>query len=261
MIDERMEEQACLYAAGALTETEAREFENAARGNAELRQLVTSLRDATGALAGTVPLLAPPAELKRKILSQLDEREKIVPLTAPSGWPNQPAVWLPWALAACLAVLCVVLVQRDSRLSDRVETLNRMAAELQNTTTDLQQTILALRETNRVDNLRIAMLGSLLTDEPKAAMVSLWDEDRQNGVIVGENLKPLPADKDYQLWVIDPQYKTPVDAGVFQVDAKGGVRVSFKAKQRIATANKFAVTQEAKGGSDVPKGTMVLISD
>ena len=43
----------------------------------------------------------------------------------------------------------------------------------------------------------------------------------QRGVFVVQNLKPLPADKDYQLWVIDPKYPTPVSAGVFQVDADG----------------------------------------
>jgi anti-sigma-K factor RskA len=32
---------------------------------------------------------------------------------------------------------------------------------------------------------------------------------------VVENIGLLPADKDYQLWVIDPKYPTPVSAGVF----------------------------------------------
>lgn len=44
----------------------------------------------------------------------------------------------------------------------------------------------------------------------------------------------------------------PVDAGVFQVDEKGNVRVTFKAKAPIEIAQKFAVTEEIKGGVAIP---------
>jgi anti-sigma-K factor RskA len=143
--------------------------------------------------------------------------------------------------------------------SARIAELSQLAQTLQNATNDLQHAVLALQETNRLASMRIAMLGSLLSDQPKAVAVSLWDEKNQNGVFVVQNMKPLPNNKDYQLWVIDPQYKTPVDAGVFQVDEQGNVRFQFKAKSHINTANKFAVTEEEKGGSPTPKGTMVLI--
>jgi len=69
---------------------------------------------------------------------------------------------------------------------------------------------------------------------------------------VVQNLKPLPADRDYQLWVIDPKYATPVSAGVFQVDGQGGGRINFKPDKNIATAGKFAVTLEPKGGLPTP---------
>ena len=109
-----------------------------------------------------------------------------------------------------------------------------------------------LQETNRLAGLRIAMLNSLLADAPKAVAVSLWDEKQQRGVFVVQNLKPLPVDKDYQLWVMDPKYPTPVSAGVFQVDAQGNVRLQFKADRLIASPDKFAVTEEPKGGRPTP---------
>ena len=90
--------------------------------------------------------------------------------------------------------------------------------------------------------------------------VSVWDNDRQDGVFIVHSLKPPPANKDYQLWVIDPKYAVPVDAGVFHVDAQGSVRVDFRAKKPIVMADKFAVTIENKGGSDLPTTTaMVLV--
>lgn len=262
MIDERLEEQASLYALGALSAAESREFENALRADTELRQLVANLRGASGALAGTAPSISPPPALKHKILNCVEPSEKIVPLpsrTEPMEL-RQPVVWLPWALAACLAVVCAALVSRQNTLRARLDEINQLAVTLQSATNNLQHAIIALEETNRIANLRIAMLDSKLADQPKAVAVSLWDSKNQNGVFVVENLKPLPPNKDYQLWIIDPQYGTPVDAGVFQVDEKGNVRIQFKAKLPIKSADKFAVTEEAKGGSPTPHlESMVLI--
>ena len=141
-----------------------------------------------------------------------------------------------------------VLSQQTSRL----QMLNQMAESLRGETNQLQQMVAALRETNRLASLRIAMLNSLLADAPKAVAVSLWDNERQQGVFVVQNLKPLPPGKDYQLWVMDPKYPTPVSAGIFQVDEKGNVRIDFKAGKPIVSADKFAVTMEPKGGLPVP---------
>lgn len=257
MIDERLEEQASLYVLGELPETEVRAFEDTLHEDAELRKLVAELGSVTEAFAGSVTRVEPPPALKEKLLARIERREKIVSLpTAPA---KQSFIWLPWALAACFAVICAVLASRENSLQARVDELNQLAKNLESATNNLQQTVIALQETNRMADLRIAMLGSLLSEQPKAIAVSLWDEEKQTGVFVVQNLKPLPKDKDYQLWVIDPQYQTPVDAGVFQVDDKGNVRIQFKAKQIIKTAKTFAVTQEVKGGAPTPNlSAMVL---
>ncbi len=95
------------------------------------------------------------------------------------------------------------------------------------------------------------MRNSLLADAPKAIAVPLWDNQNQNGVFVAQNLKSLPADKDYQLWVLDNS-TTLVDAGVFQVDENGSVRVNFKTRRPIKIAGRFAVTEETRGGAASP---------
>jgi len=70
--------------------------------------------------------------------------------------------------------------------------------------------------------------------------------------VVVHHLKPAPKGKDYQLWIIDPRYPSPVDAGILQVDDSGDGRVNFKARRPIQNANQFAVTEEIKGGAAVP---------
>lgn len=263
MIDERMEEQAALHVLGALTPTEAAEFKKTLQADPELQAFVARLSIATGALAGAIPLAEPPPQLRAKILEQIGPRQKIVALPE-----RKPGLlnWLPWAFATGLAAICMLLFAQDTRLGQQVSTqekqlnsLTTLASALQAATNDLQQTVLALQATNQLASLKIAMLNSLLADAPTTVAVTLWDESKQEGVFVVQHLKALPADKDYQLWVME-NGTTPIDAGVFHVDASGSVRLNFKAKQPIKIAGKFAVTEEALGGVPSPTITnMVLV--
>ena len=255
MIDERMQEQASLHVLGALTPQEAAEFKKAMHADPELKAFVSRLSTATGAIAGTAPVVEPPPQLRAKVLAQIAPPQKLVTLPAPIlGW----RIWIPWALTACLAVVCLLLLQQDSQLSkqvgaqeEQINNLNQLALSLQSATNDLQQTVLALTETNRLANLKITMLNSQLSDAPKAVGVTLWDAAQQDGVFVVQNLKELPANRDYQLWVLENGTQ-PVDAGVFQVNDEGTGRLDFKTKQIIKVAGKFAVTEEIKGGVSSP---------
>jgi anti-sigma-K factor RskA len=265
MMDERMEEQASLYVLGALNEAETAAFQQAMQQDPELRALVARLSAAPEALVGALPQAQLPPHLRDKVLARAEASPKIVPMAKPK---STSPVWLPWALAACVAILCAIAFNQDSQLRKTVrdqaaqmEQLNRLAQDLQSATNGLQQTVRALQETNRLANLRIAMLNSLVANAPKTIAVSLWDEGRQEGVFVGENLKPLPADKDYQLWVLD-NGKIPIDAGVFHVDENGRVRVEYKTKFPIKVAGRFAVTEEVSGGVASPTiKNMVLASN
>jgi anti-sigma-K factor RskA len=150
-----------------------------------------------------------------------------------------------------------------SQLAAQAGHINELmaSAELARTeSADLRQTVAKLRESNRLATFRIALLDSLLAAAPKTIAVSVWDNERQDGVFIVRNLKPLPSDEDYQLWIIDPKYPSPVDAGVFQVDAKGNVREDFRAKLPIQTANQFAVTIERKGGAAVPNTKEMVLA-
>jgi anti-sigma-K factor RskA len=254
MIDDRLEEQAAMHVLGALSETEAVEFKRKLHADRELQAYVARLSTATGALAGALPRVEPPPQLRAKVLAQVAPEQKIVSL--PQRKFN-PLSWFPWAVAAGFAALCILLNVQDAHLrttigdqAQQLSQLNLLAQSLQSTTNSLQQTVLALQETNRLTNLRIAMLNSLIADEPKAVAVSLWDNQQQHGVFVAQNLKALPGDRDYELWVIDGQ--KPVPAGVFHLDQAGSIRIDFKPSEVVKTASVFAVTEEVKGGVAAP---------
>jgi anti-sigma-K factor RskA len=265
MIDERIEEQGSLHVLGALSEAEAREFEMAMQADPELQELVVRLSTVAGALAGAVPLVEPPPQLRAKVLARVAPPQKII---VPQEGKFRGAIWLPWSFATGLAVLCAALLSQDSQLrktvgaqAQQIGTLNELAQSLELSTNNLRQTVLALQETNRLASLRIAMLNSLMADSPKTMAVTLWDNQRQDGVFVAQNLKMLASDRDYELWVID-ENQSPVAAGVFHVEANGSIRMEFKPSRLIKTAGQFAVTEEIKGGVTSPTiKNMVLASN
>jgi len=112
----------------------------------------------------------------------------------------------------------------------------------------------------KLADYKIATLASLLDNSPQALAVAVWNPAGQEGVLTVRKLPALAADKDYQLWVVDPQYPIPVDGGVFRVDpATGEARFDFRPDRPVKTVAKFAVSLERKGGVPKAEGPMVLI--
>jgi len=300
VIDEGMQEQAAAYALGALEPEQASEFEVSLRVDPALRALVRELRSVTEALAGTAPALEPSAAVKARLLAEIDRHIRPVaprapgerpagagaiapastppvePLRAPTSAPTRVPVsaspgrpgrpWIPWVLAAALALLSLAFLWQSTRLraqlavqATRINELTASAELARAESAELRQVVAKLRDSNRLASFRVALLDSLAAS-PTTIAVSVWDNDRQDGVFIVRNLKPLPSDKDYQLWIIDPKYPSPVDAGVFQVDAKGNARQGFRAKLPIQAANQFAVTIEQKGGAAVANSKAMVLA-
>ena len=106
MISEHQQEQASLYALGALTENEHRAFEAELLDNPELLELTRSLQRATNLIAGTTPAAALPPELKTKVLQRIEQMDKAKPSASqammglaglrfastndPAGWKQLP---------------------------------------------------------------------------------------------------------------------------------------------------------------------------
>ncbi len=160
------------------------------------------------------------------------------PLRFRSPAPSSGLSWLPWALAACLTVACVVLA------ADRAQTKKQISV---------------LEQRNAFAQLRIATLASKLQSAPDALATVVWDVEKQEGILKVSNIPANEADRDYQLWIVDPDYKQPVDAGTFHVAGDGTESIPFKPKARVGSADAFAVSLERKGGVPKAEGPMVLV--
>jgi anti-sigma-K factor RskA len=241
MIDERKEETAALYVFGVLEQGEARAFEQEMSADGELRTFVDELMRHTATLAHAAPQKAAPPHLKERILENIKRGGagaedipggKVVPFRISQ-------VILPWTMAACFAVIAGVLVV------DR---------------TKLKSELADLQTRNDVCQMQVAMLDSMNGKPRQGLAVVIWDPSTQTGVLKGEDMPRPAANEDYQLWVVDPKYPQPVNAGVFNVDGNGSTKAMFKPSLPVSASGKFAVSIERKGGAAQHEGPIVMLS-
>lgn len=149
------------------------------------------------------------------------------------------------------------LTQRVDALAGATADLTRQLEQTRSRIAQLTADIVVERD---LADYKISVLASLVKDNPQAVAVALWDPGRKQGVLKVEKLPALASNQDYQLWVVDPQYKDPVDGGVFTVDPRTGIaQVSFTAKQPVNVVNAFAISLERKGGVPKAEGPILLL--
>jgi anti-sigma-K factor RskA len=102
---------------------------------------------------------------------------------------------------------------------------------------------------------RITLTQAKTPEQPVARATYL--PERGGLILLAANLKPIPADKTYQLWVIPPDGK-PVPAGTFRPDATGSATLVLPQLASGITAKTLAVTVENAGGSQTPTMPIVL---
>jgi len=297
MSTERNEELAALDALGLLGDGERREFLEAQAADPKLSQLSHELKETAAALAHTADPSTPPPELRARLLAEISGGSA-APARAANAAPAVVPFpeWRTWvavgslAAAAGLAVVAAWLgksylaartanegLKQEAALADaameserhRLEAEHILSTqELAETRQQLADNSARLDAVNRrlkaeadLDQVKIAALTSLLGNSPQALAIAVWDPQGQRGVLKVSGMPVAAADKDYQLWLIDPQYQTPVSAGIFRIDPQTGeARIPFTAGLPITTAQKFAVSLERRGGARQKEGPIVLVS-
>ena len=190
--------------------------------------------------------------------------------------PLRLLAWLPWIAAGGFALLAGFLSQAYFAARAEMIALREQGALAALESQGLQQRIEAERilsarrladlraglpEPGGLARLKIVPLVSARGFAAPALAIVLWDPVRQEGGLVAANLPPPAPDKDYQLWIMDPQYPDPVGAGVLTFGTTAGdVRILFKPDRPVAAAASFAVSLERKGGVPLAEGPIVLSS-
>jgi len=91
---------------------------------------------------------------------------------------------------------------------------------------------------------------------PQASGFVIVSSDGEDGVLVVDELPPLDADREYQLWLVRGDQNTSV--AVFSVDESGYRGLRIEAPESLSTYSAVRVTVEPVGGSPEPMGEEVL---
>jgi anti-sigma-K factor RskA len=225
MISEDKQQQVIDYVLGEMSATDAASFERELNEDSELRTFTREMFETLGRIGGGVEALPPPPLVPQRILHT--EVRKV------ARFP-----FMPWAVAACLAIGCVVLAAMW---------------------TGSRKEIVKLEQRDLLSRIRIAALQSQVDAYAKTSAIVVWNPDHQNGILQFERLPALPANQDYQMWVIDPKQPQPVSAGLVPKGTEQERRVTFWPTKPVGASPKFAVSIEPAGGSSAPRGQIVLV--
>jgi len=254
--NERFEELAALQALGVPLGAEGAEFALHLAECGVCAAIVEEGAAAAAMLAVHAPSVTPRPALRARILEEV-RRE------AGGGRreaePDSRSVFPRWALALAAALALVFLLVDDARIRREREELRSRSADLV-TRLDSAQRNLARRDLQvRVlesEDVRVLFLGGK-APQPDARAKVFWSDKAKRGVLVAANLQPLPAGKQYELWVFAKG--KPVAAGVFDADPSGRALAESSDLSAVAAAENFAVTVEPRGGVSAPTGPIVLV--
>lgn len=220
--------------------------------------------DATEEGAPAQPGIAPPAELKERVLWRIrgESQAPVAPSASPA-MPDRGLRTMTWALGVAAAFMLAAafgalwfatradlgatranVAQLEGMLRDKDRELKEKEHEL------------AWLKDPRV---QVALLKGLEAN-PDARAKLLWHPESKQGILWVSGLPPLPLEKSYELWAFVGDQ--PVPAGTFDARADGATVIPISKQESLGKAPvKFAVSVEPKGGVAKPTGAIVLVGE
>jgi len=264
--DERLQELISAYSLGVLEGEDLKMLEQYREKNPEhFMELVKESENAFSQLAYAVKGTDPDAELKKKLLKEI-QKEKTV-FQAESGlslWQRLQPFWLN--LGAAVAAMAIVsLISYNFLLTQKLDSQQAELSNLQNRIATAQNEIENLENESILNRQMVAFLEdpnvviiNLVNIQPDLTAVGrvLWNTKDDQAMFYGINLPQPPKGKTYQLWAIGSG--DPKSAGIFNVNAMGKNVLMLKSLNDLGKIKQFAVSLEPAGGVPLPTGKIYL---
>jgi anti-sigma-K factor RskA len=272
---DQIKEQAALYALGALSQIEARGFENHLADGCEVCQAeVAEFDSVVGVLGLAAPPASPPANLREKLTARIAKeprsavshrpipgktrREPMARLGGRSAWVTA----LPWAVAASLAIVAVSSVINLRRAARMVTIAEQQITQMHLDYLHVREELAESQVLNG-QNLQIIRVlekpGSthifLAQNSTQPSKANVYWDRQDNKWLVSADMSPAPPGKVYQLWFIAPG---PKSAGLIPTLPDGHGFVTIDVPADIGKINAAAITLEPEGGSTQP--TMPILA-
>jgi anti-sigma-K factor RskA len=255
MNNERFEDLKDAYVLDALPEEEKREFEEFLASHPERQAEIEELGAVAGLLAFSPHELEPTEELRERVMEVVEAE------AAPRHDGEQSLLARLWqfvgarglALGAT-ALLLVGLLSWNLLLQGKVDELQGDVQSSQTRVQDLQAQVEDAQDQPQLEQKPTIQLGGSWADQGANAEVASLDKNQV--ILVGENMPSVPKDRTCQIWVIKGEVPKP--SGLFQPD---GNMTATPITTPIRQADTIAVTVEPAGGSEQPTSEIVLSAE
>lgn len=251
-VHEQFAEDLALYALGSLQGEERVVLEKHLQECSVCCRELEFLRGDMALVALSTSGPVPPMHSRQRLMEAIRKEPRVRPGSAPqkSNW----WIWaLPWATAAALAIVVVVLLSNNAQLRDTVAGLRQQSAEQEAEMQKARDVVMTLTAT---DAMRITLVAAKTPPQPQGK--AIYVRERSSLIFLATNLPALPQGKAYELWLI-PVVGAPVPAGVFRPDARGSATVLNPPLPSRAEAKTFAITVEPEQGSPSPTSQPIML--
>jgi anti-sigma-K factor RskA len=227
------DEQLELYVLGVLSDDEAAGVERLMNVDPAVRERVRELRGVVARVPASLEPMQPSADLRERILTaaRAESTDSIAGREPEASGPRQihpSRRWLPWAIAAVLAIALGGSIVWNARLQDRLD--------------------------DRPDVAVHVVTGSGPAAGTRGQVVVF--EDTGGALLSLSALPPLEPGQVYQVWLIDGGSPTP---SVTFVPAADGI-ASVAVPGDVPSFATLAVTVEPTGGSAAPTSDPIIVS-
>jgi anti-sigma-K factor RskA len=166
---------------------------------------------------------------------------------------HRASVWIPWSIAAVLALVAILLGAGNFSLQHELAKDHDQFAQFAADSEHAQKVLDVL---TAPDAQHVVLTAGKAAPLPSARAVYL--ASRGGLVLEASNMGPLPAGKTYELWVIPSNGSAPIPAGLFKPDATGNASLILPDLPVNVQAKAFGVTIEQAQGSPTPTLPIIL---
>ncbi|QTG82691.1 anti-sigma factor [Arthrobacter crystallopoietes] len=254
-MDEQLHLLTGAYALNALDNDERDAFERHALGAVDTREEVRGLSETAAMLAYGTPAVAPPPELKSKVMASIRNTRQL-PVdavvadldTKRSEKKARSTTAVRW-LSAAAGVLLVTTAA-----------LGGWAVGVSNDQERTEQRLQALAEQqSQVMSVLTAPDAKMIPGRmPDGAAVTIaLSAQADKGAVITHDLPQLEQDRTYELWLISDEGAQP--AGLIQGDAAG--QTSMRLLEGVSDATHLGITVEPAGGSPQPTTDPIMLQE
>lgn len=239
------------YVLGALTPEETRAFEAALARDPELQREVREYREVSALLAEGQSL-TPPSQLKARLLERIRDDKHVAFPTHATGRRRLLPMLLGFGLAASV-LLAIGLGLKNQELTRDLQARDSVLRVRESRLAERERTLNSILE----PGVELTLLTATGPQQPGVQLFR--DRERNIAIIHAFRLRPAPAGRAYQLWIIPKGGGNPIPSRVFNSEPDGHALVENVEVPPGIAIEMYAVTEEPAGGSPQPTSAPFLV--